>query len=79
MDRAYSKDGNKLRGAHIVFHAPQSAGIRPALATVGFIDPADFRVVESLQRIELGPKLLVFRDMIRRSKFLDIWFQMVVN
>lgn len=73
------KTATNLRGARIILHTLHSPEFGPALATAGFSYPADFNVVESLQRIELGPELLVFRDMIKRSKFLDIWFQMVVN
>ncbi|MCO5731603.1 ABC transporter substrate-binding protein [Rhizobium sp. SSA_523] len=73
------KTATNLRGARLIRHALHSEGIRPALASAGFSYPADFKVAESLQRIELGPELLVFRDMIKRSKFLDIWFQMIVN
>lgn len=78
MDRAYSIDSDELRGARIVLHALHSARITPALATAGFSYPAD-QGLESLQRIELGSKFLVFRDMIKRSTFLDILFRMVVN
>jgi iron(III) transport system substrate-binding protein/two-component system sensor histidine kinase TctE len=67
------------RGARIILQALYSVEIDPALATVGFSYPDNFTAFESFQRIELGPELLVFRDMIKRSKFLDIWFQMVVN
>lgn len=31
------------------------------------------------QRIELGPELLVFLDSIKRSRFLDTWFQLVTS
>ena len=73
------KGAANLRGARILLNALHSAEIKPALAAGGFSYPADFTAFESLQRIELSPELLVFRDMIKRSKFLDIWFQMVVN
>ena len=73
------KGAANLRGARIVLNALHSAEIKLALAAAGFSYPDDFTAFESLQRIELGPELLVFRDMIKRSKFLDIWFQMVVN
>ena len=29
------------------------------------------------QPVPLGPELLVFLDRIKRSRFLDAWFQMV--
>ncbi|MCK8779814.1 substrate-binding domain-containing protein [Rhizobium sp. NTR19] len=73
------KGAPNLRGARIVLNVLQSPETKPALAAVGFTYPADFADLESLQRIELGPELLVFRDTIKRSKFLDTWFQMVVN
>ncbi|KQY26688.1 ABC transporter substrate-binding protein [Rhizobium sp. Root482] len=73
------KSATNLRGARIVLDALYSVEIKPALAETGFRYPAEFAALDSLQRIELGPELLVFRDMIKRSKFLDIWFQMVVN
>lgn len=73
------KGAANLRGARIVLHALHSAEIKPALAATGFSYLADFTAFDSLQRIELGPELLVFRDTIKRTKFLDIWFQMVVN
>ncbi len=52
---------------------------RAALSAAGFVLPAQPGRFEGLQKIELGPELLVFRDMIKRSKFLDAWFQMVVG
>ncbi|OCW59582.1 hypothetical protein AWJ14_11290 [Hoeflea olei] len=73
------KSAAHLRGARAVLNALRSDALKPALATAGLAYPADFTPLDSLQRIELGPELLVFRDMIKRSKFLDIWFQVVVN
>ena len=67
------------RGARSLLHgliAPQSGR---AFSAVGFEIPDDLQGLESTQRIELGPELLVFRDMIKRSKFLDAWFQAVVD
>lgn len=66
-------------GARAVLHALLSPDSTPALADAGFELPAGFGGAVGLQRIELGPELLVFRDTIKRSKFLDVWFQMVVN
>jgi iron(III) transport system substrate-binding protein len=68
-----------LRDARVVLHTLLSPESKPALLEAGFNYPAGFTGLENLQSIELGPELLVFRDMIKRSKFLDIWFQMVVN
>lgn len=73
------KNAVNLRGARIVLHALHSVESAPALSAAGFSYPTDFKAAESLQLIELGPQLLVFRDVIKRSKFLDTWFQMVVN
>ena len=69
----------QICAVRIILNALHSAEIRLALAAGGFSYPADFTAFESLQRIELSPELLVFRDVIKRSKFLDIWFHMVVN
>lgn len=52
---------------------------RAALSAAGFVPPVQPTRFEGLQKIELGPELLVFRDMIKRSKFLDAWFQMIVG
>lgn len=73
------KGGANLRAARTVLQALHGVEAKPALAEAGFSYPADFVASDSLQAIELGPELLVFRDTIKRSKFLDIWFQMVVN
>lgn len=44
------------------------------------LTPADARSeIENLQTIELGPELLVFLDPLKRSRFLDTWFQQVVQ
>lgn len=32
-----------------------------------------------LQAVELGPELLVYLDALKRSRFLDTWFQLVVH
>jgi iron(III) transport system substrate-binding protein len=56
--------------------APQSEN---AFSAVGFEVPDGLQGIESIQRVELGPELLVFRDMIKRSRFLDAWFQAVVE
>jgi iron(III) transport system substrate-binding protein len=68
-----------LRDARVALHTLLSPESKPALLEAGFNYPAGFTGLENLQSIELGPELLVFRDTIKRSKFLDIWFQMVVN
>lgn len=73
------KKATNLRGAGIVLHALYLAEMEPALAAAGFTYPAGFDALGSLQKIELGPELMVFRDTIKRSKFLDTWFQMLVN
>jgi len=73
------KGAANKRDARILLHVLNSLEIKPALSTAGFGYPADFPASSSFQRIELGPELLVFRDTIKRSKFLDIWFQMVVD
>ena len=33
----------------------------------------------SLQPVELGPELLVYLDGLKRSRFLDTWFQLIVH
>lgn len=73
------KGARNAHGAHIVLNSLLSPDGKPMFSAAGFNTPAGFVGLDSLQRIELGPELLVFRDMIKRSKFLDIWFQMVVN
>ncbi|MGU3575382.1 ABC transporter substrate-binding protein [Brucellaceae bacterium C25G] len=35
--------------------------------------------LSSLQPVELGPELLVYLDNLKRSRFLDTWFQLVVH
>lgn len=50
-----------------------------ALDDIGLIAPARTGEIENLQMIELGPELLVFLDPLKRSRFLDTWFQMVVQ
>lgn len=66
-------------GARIVLDMLMSREGKPVLAAAGFDSSSGIAGLESPQKIELGPELLVFRDMIKRSRFLDIWFQMVVN
>lgn len=73
------KGATNLRDARAALQVLHSVDAKPALAEAGFSYPVDFTAFDSLQGIELGPELLVFRDTIKRSKFLDIWFQMVVN
>jgi iron(III) transport system substrate-binding protein len=50
-----------------------------ALDDLGLVAPARTGEIENLQTIELGPELLVFLDPLKRSRFLDTWFQMVVQ
>lgn len=73
------KGAANLSGARTVLHALYSPEIMPGLSAAGFRYPADIIRLDGLQRIELGPELMVFRDTIKRSKFLDLWFQMLVN
>jgi iron(III) transport system substrate-binding protein len=73
------KGAANIRDARVILHVLNSTEIKPAFARAGLGYPADFTALDSLQRIELGPELLVFRDTIKRSKFLDIWFQMVAE
>jgi hypothetical protein len=73
------KGATNLRDARAALQVLHSVDAKPALAEAGFSYPIDFTSFDSLQGIELGPELFVFRDTIKRSKFLDIWFQMVVN
>lgn len=67
------------RDARVALRALLSPVSKPALSEVGFNYPEGFAGFENLQSIELGPELLVFRDTIKRSKLLDMWFQMVVD
>ncbi len=78
---AFMPEGaSNLHGARSALRALLSPLSKSALSEVGFNYPKNFAGLEGLQRIELGPELLVFRDTIKRSKFiLDVWFQMVVG
>ncbi|WP_428425468.1 ABC transporter substrate-binding protein [Pararhizobium sp.] len=73
------KGAPNLGDARVVLRALLSPVSKPALSEVGLTYSKGFPGLDSLQSIELGPELLVFRDTIKRSKFLDIWFQMVVD
>jgi iron(III) transport system substrate-binding protein len=52
---------------------------RAALDELGLIALDATKSVENLQTIDLGPELLVFLDPLKRSRFLDTWFQLVVQ
>jgi len=69
------KTAVNLRGARIVLHALYSVESAPALSAAGFSYPTAFKAAESLQPIELCPQLLVFRDVIKGSKFLNTSFK----
>ena len=73
------KAASSPRGGRSLLHALLAPESKAALAAAGFNLPATLPGLDGIQRIELGPELLVFRDMIKRSKFLDIWFQTVVD
>ncbi|MDC7258976.1 MULTISPECIES: ABC transporter substrate-binding protein [unclassified Shinella] len=73
------KGAANLREARILLHMLLAPEGKAALAAAGFVPPQQPSGFEGLQKIELGPELLVFRDMIKRSRFLDAWFQMVVG
>lgn len=73
------KAARSPRGGRSLLHAILDPQSQAALAAVGFKLPAPLPGLDGVQRVELGPELLVFRDMIKRSKFLDIWFQTVVD
>jgi iron(III) transport system substrate-binding protein len=67
------------RGGRSLLHSLLAPQNKIAFSSVGFEVPDGLQGLESIQKIELGPELLVFRDMIKRSKFLDAWFQAVVD
>lgn len=73
------KAASSPRGGRSLLHALLAPQSQAALAAVGFKLPASLPGLDGAQRVELGPELLVFRDTIKRSKFLDIWFQTVVD
>lgn len=73
------KGARNLREARILLQMLLSPEGRTALSAAGFVPPLQPARFEGVQKIELGPELLVFRDMIKRSKFLDAWFQMIVG
>lgn len=73
------KGARNLREARILLQMLLAPEGRAALSAAGFVPPVQPARFEGVQRIELGPELLVFRDMIKRSKFLDAWFQMIVG
>ncbi len=50
---------------------------RSVLQAAGIV-PSQPAGVPSTQRVSLGPELLVYLDRLKRSRFLDGWFQAVV-
>lgn len=56
-----------------------SAPAQRALDAMGLTPIGANSGIENLQTIELGPELLVFLDPLKRSRFLDTWFQQVVQ
>jgi iron(III) transport system substrate-binding protein len=52
---------------------------RSALDEIGLTTLGAMTEMENLQTIDLGPELLVFLDPLKRSRFLDTWFQLVVQ
>lgn len=50
-----------------------------AFNEIGLITPQDLSVIENIQMIDPGPELLVFLDPLKRSRFLDLWFELVVQ
>ncbi|WP_323014521.1 ABC transporter substrate-binding protein [Devosia sp.] len=56
-----------------------STPAQQALGAMGLTPIGARSGIENLQTIELGPELLVFLDPLKRSRFLDTWFQQVVQ
>jgi len=56
-----------------------SAPAQQALGAMGLTPAGANSGIENLQTIELGTELLVFLDPLKRSRFLDTWFQQVVQ
>lgn len=79
MPALIPKGARNLHETRILLQMLLAPEGRAALSAAGFVPPAQPTRFEGLQKIELGPELLVFRDMIKRSKFLDAWFQMIVG
>jgi len=50
-----------------------------ALEEVGLTRSRDLDTMKNVQFIELGPELLVYLDAVKRSRFLDTWFQLVIQ
>lgn len=50
-----------------------------ALEQIGLTTPQDLTAIKNVQLIELGPELLVYLDAVKRSRFLDTWFQLVIQ
>ncbi len=51
---------------------------RASLEAAGIL-PAQPAGIPATQRVSLGPELLVYLDRLKRSRFLDGWFQAVVT
>lgn len=49
------------------------------LEKTGLASEASPSELTSLQPVELGPELLVYLDGLKRSRFLDTWFQLIVH
>ncbi|MEL4375844.1 ABC transporter substrate-binding protein [Brucella cytisi] len=49
------------------------------LQETGLVSETSPTDVASLQPVELGPELLVYLDGLKRSRFLDTWFQLIVH
>ncbi|WIY52042.1 ABC transporter substrate-binding protein [Devosia sp. YIM 151766] len=75
--RAGRQDGMLLPSELVgLFFLPP---VRQALSGMGLIPIGAGSGMENMQMIELGPELLVFLDPLKRSRFLDTWFQQVVQ
>lgn len=49
------------------------------LQQTGLVSATSPSNLASLQPVELGPELLVYLDALKRTRFLDTWFQLVVH
>lgn len=56
-----------------------SPGGQAILEKTGLASEASPSELTSLQPVELGPELLVYLDGLKRSRFLDTWFQLIVH
>jgi len=71
-----SKHANIAEQAITFLLSPEAQTI---LQQSGVVADASSSDITSLQPVELGPELLVYLDGLKRSRFLDTWFQLIVH